>query len=264
MTHAVTTAEDGSFEIKTVAGAYTIEADQAGFVKKGRQLELKGGETMSTEIILRPRPKQPVAEVTKNMIVVRQSVHFLTGEARLAPDAAAVLDNIVDVLVDNEVSVKNLARFATKNAFYSEAVQVNGFWHVKIVKGYPCEPPQEKAAGGRPAEAGIAAEEPTREVEKDVFLVIATETMGKDETLGRTLMKGFFETMKVYREVPHTIFFMNTGVKLTTTNDETIPLLKEIEEMGVEIFSCGTCLDYFNLTSELKVGFRGGTPGSSS
>ena len=73
------------------------------------------------------------------------------------------------------------------------------------------------------------------------------------------LLKPFFETIKVTKEIPHTIFFLNVGVRLTTTNKEIIPLLKELEDMGVEIFSCGTCLKHYNLESELKVGYRGTT-----
>lgn len=94
---------------------------------------------------------------------------------------------------------------------------------------------------------------------KDVLLVVGTDTMGKEEELGKILMKAFFETIKVTRELPHTIFFLNAGVKLTTTNDETIPILKDLEGMGVEIFSCGTCLKYYGLEDSLKVGVRGST-----
>jgi len=83
--------------------------------------------------------------------------------------------------------------------------------------------------------------------------------MGKEEKLGKVLMKGFFETMKATKELPHTIFFLNAGVKLTTIENEIIPLLRDIEAMGVEIFSCGTCLRYYNLEPELKVGHRGTT-----
>jgi predicted peroxiredoxin len=72
-------------------------------------------------------------------------------------------------------------------------------------------------------------------------------------------MKGFFETMKVTKELPHTMFFLNAGVKLTTVSEEIINLLKEISSMGAEIYSCGTCLKYYNLESELKVGHRGTT-----
>ena len=37
------------------------------------------------------------------------------------------------------------------------------------------------------------------------------------------------------------IFFLNAGVRLTTKSQEIVPLLKEIEARGVEIYSCGTC-----------------------
>ena len=73
------------------------------------------------------------------------------------------------------------------------------------------------------------------------------------------LVKGFFETMKVTGEIPHTIFFLNAEVKLTTENEEIIPVLKDLEAMDEEIFSCGICLKYYNLESGLKVGYRGTT-----
>ncbi len=83
--------------------------------------------------------------------------------------------------------------------------------------------------------------------------------MGKDQDLGRILMKAYFETMKTYKQLPHTMVFLNAGVKLTSVNEEIMPLLKEIEAMGVEVYSCGTCLKHYGLESELKVGFRGTT-----
>lgn len=154
-----------------------------------------------------------------------------------------IQEGIVEILVDNEASVGNLTRFAKKNAFYSETTKENNYWRIKIVKGYPCE----------------ISEEEKKVTEKDILLVIASDSMGKEEELGKILMKAFFETMKVTKEIPHTMFFLNAGVKLTTINEEIIPILKDIEAMGVEIFSCGTCLKYYNLESELKVGYRGTT-----
>ena len=153
-------------------------------------------------------------------------------------------EGIVDVLVDNEASVGNLSRFATKNAFYSETIKADNYWRVKIVKGYPCELP---------------VEEEKKEPEKEILLIIGSDVMGKEDDLGKILMKAFFETVKVTKEIPHTIFFLNAGVKLTTVNEEIVPILKELETMGVEIFSCGTCLKHYKLESELKVGYRGTT-----
>lgn len=156
-----------------------------------------------------------------------------------------ISDGTLDILVDNEASVKNLTRFANKNGFYTENIKEDNYWRVKIVKGYPCEiaPETETQAPGPQPQA--------------YFLIVATDTIGKDEELGKILIKAFFETMKVTKELPKSIFFLNAGVKLTTINEELIPILKEIEAMGVEIFSCGTCLKYYDLESELKVGFRG-------
>lgn len=152
-------------------------------------------------------------------------------------------EGIVTVLVDNEFSVKNLSKFASKNAWYSEVSREDTYWKVKIVKGYPCDVPSQESP----------------EQEKDLLLIVGSDSMGEEKELGLTLMKGFFETMKVYKEVPHTIVFLNSGVKLTTVHTEIAHIIKEIESLGVEIYSCGTCLKYFNLESELKVGYRGTT-----
>ncbi len=164
-------------------------------------------------------------------------------------------EGILEILVDNEASVKNLTRFANKNGYYTENTKEDNYWRVKIVKGYPCEispaePQTEKSTLTSPLK--MESSQPS-----DYFLIVATDTIGKEEELGRILMKSFFETMKVTKELPKTIFFLNAGVRLTTINEEIIPILKEIESMGVEIFSCGTCLKYYNLESELKVGYRG-------
>ena len=156
-----------------------------------------------------------------------------------------ISEGIVEVIVDNEASAENLVSFAKGNAFYPETTKDGRDWRVKIVKGYVCAP-------GTASEKGSTAG-------KDLLLVVGTDTMGKEEELGRVLMKAYLETMKTYKQLPHTIFFLNAGVKLTTTNAETVPLLKDIEAMGVEIYSCGTCLRHYNLESQLKVGKRGTT-----
>jgi selenium metabolism protein YedF len=179
----------------------------------------------------------------------------------LAEEALSGMDEvIVNILVDNEASVKNLARFASKNGFYSENSKEDGYWKVRIVKGYPCEVPAGQAVPGNAQKGLPEATLPMDETPvKDVLLIIGSDTMGKDETLGKVLIKGFFETMKVTKEIPHTIFFLNTAVKLTTTDEEIITILQDLEKMGVEIFSCGTCLKHYDLEKSLKVGYRGTT-----
>ncbi len=178
-------------------------------------------------------------------------------------------EGIIEILVDNEAAVKNLSRFASKNSFYSEVIQEDNYWRVKIAKGYPCETEirghpelvsgsQEMLKQVQHDTSGVQSSE-LRDEEKDILLIIGTDALGKEEGLGKILMKGFFETMKVTKEIPHTIFFLNAGVKLTTIEGTIIPILKDIEAMGVEMYSCGTCLKHYNLESELKAGHRGTT-----
>ncbi len=156
-----------------------------------------------------------------------------------------IAEGIVEVIVDNEASADNLELFAKGNAFFSDTVRQGKDWRVKIVKGYACAPAPET--------------QKAPETGQDLLLVVGTDTMGKEEELGKVLMKAYFETMTAYRQVPDTIFFLNAGVKLTTTNEEIAKILKEIETLGVEIYSCGTCLKHYGLENKLKVGHRGTT-----
>ena len=151
-----------------------------------------------------------------------------------------IKEGIIEVLVDNEESAMNVAGFAAQNALFAETRKEGRNWKVKIVKGYACQ---------------VNAKAP--EKKKSLLLVVGSDIMGREEDLGKILMKAFFETMKVYKQLPHTIFFLNTGVYLTTTNADIAGLLQEMEKLGVEIYSCGTCLTKYNLESKLAVGHRG-------
>ena len=152
------------------------------------------------------------------------------------------------MLVDNEESALNVSGYAAQHGMFAETTREGKDWKVKVVKGYTCK---------TSSESGVQSAELKRK--KTLMLIIGTDSLGKDEDLGKKLIKGFFDTMKVYKQLPHTMFFLNAGVKLTTVNEETVGVLKEIADLGVEIYSCGTCLKHYNLESELKVGNRGTT-----
>ncbi|MGO9566987.1 MAG: DsrE family protein, partial [Desulfomonilaceae bacterium] len=48
--------------------------------------------------------------------------------------------------------------------------------------------------------------------------------------------------------------FINSGVKLTTIDEEGAEAISMLEEKGVEILSCGTCLQHFGIEDKLRVG----------
>jgi selenium metabolism protein YedF len=158
-------------------------------------------------------------------------------------------EGIIEVLMDNEESALNVSGYAAQNGMFAETKKDGKDWKVRVVKGCACKANAD--FGMRNAEL--------KDKTKTLLLIMGTDSLGKDEDLGKKLVKGFFDTMKVYKQLPHTIFFLNAGVKLTTVNDETAGVLREIEAMGVEIYSCGTCLKHYDLESSLKVGNRGTT-----
>ncbi|MEL7371264.1 MAG: OmpA family protein [Myxococcota bacterium] len=95
------TAEDGGFEFKGTQGAYSLSVEKEGYLAKAKSFELNAGETISADVLLRARPQQELVEVKGDRIILRGKVHFITAEARLDPDAATLLDNLVDFLVRN-------------------------------------------------------------------------------------------------------------------------------------------------------------------
>ncbi len=166
-----------------------------------------------------------------------------------------IKEGIIEVLVDNEESALNVAGFAVLNALFAESKKEGRDWRVKIVKGYDCKVQSSEASPQSRLDMGPVKREEAQK--KSLLLIVGSDIMGREEYLGKTLMKAFFETMKVYKQLPHTIFFLNTGVYLTTTDVDIAGLLQEMEKMGVEIYSCGTCLTKYNLESKLAVGHRG-------
>ena len=72
--------------------------------------------------------------------------------------------------------------------------------------------------------------------------------------MGHVLIKGFLFAVTQLDELPKTMLFYNGGAKLTTEGSESLEDLKSLEAQGVEIMTCGTCLDYYGLKEKLKVG----------
>lgn len=104
----------------------------------------------------------------------------------------------------------------------------------------------------------IADEDITCDVEipkgKEVIAIMSNRIGSGNDELGAVLIKGFLFTLTESKPLPKSVLFLNGGVELTTKNEATVEHIKKLEDLGVEILSCGTCLDYYGLKEELKVG----------
>ncbi len=149
-------------------------------------------------------------------------------------------EGIITVLVDNVASKENVKRFAQRMGCTVDVAEKDGVFELRIVKGYTCQLPQ--------------VQEEAREGEEGPVILITSDKLGEEEELGRLLMKGFLSTLREATHRPSRLLFMNTGVFLTVEDSPVLGVLKELEAKGVEIYSCGTCLDYFGLKDRLAVG----------
>lgn len=100
-----------------------------------------------------------------------------------------------------------------------------------------------------------------QESEKDtppasnMLLIVAGESLGRgEESLGKTLMKGFFHNLKLVKPLPKCIIFINRGVMLTSETSDIIADLNALWERGVEILSESASLEFYNLKNMLSVG----------
>ncbi|MCB6367659.1 sulfurtransferase-like selenium metabolism protein YedF [Intestinibacillus massiliensis] len=90
---------------------------------------------------------------------------------------------------------------------------------------------------------------------KKIAIMIAADVIGAgDEELGHNLMKSYIYSLTEADVKPETIMFLNKGVYLTTKNSPVLDLIKQLEADGVEILSCGACLDFYQLNDGLEVG----------
>ena len=89
----------------------------------------------------------------------------------------------------------------------------------------------------------------------NTVVVIASDRMGEgNDELGKVLIKGFIYAVSQLDTLPKAILFYNGGATLTTEGSDSLKDLKEMEAQGVEILTCGTCLDYYQLKDKLAVG----------
>ena len=126
----------------------------------------------------------------------------------------------IEVLVDNEIAVQNVTKM-----------------------GEACAAKDSEEVSCIPDKRG------------STIVVVSSDRMGSgNDELGKVLMKGFLFAVTQLDELPKTMLFYNGGATLTTEGSDSLEDLKSLEAQGVEIMTCGTCLDYYGLKEKLAVG----------
>ena len=150
----------------------------------------------------------------------------------------------VEVLVDNEIAVQNLTKMAQQKGYtYSAEKLAEREYRVLFTVGEPAP------------ETSAAPEACTPDARTDAMATTASDKMGEGaEELGKTLLKAFVFSLTQQEKLPKTMLFYNGGAALTCEGSPMLEDLRALEAEGVEILTCGTCLNFYGLTERLAVG----------
>jgi selenium metabolism protein YedF len=141
-----------------------------------------------------------------------------------------------EIIVDNEVAKNNVSKFAESNGFICEVKENEGIYHLFICK------------------ENVSCDN-NKDDEDNLVIIVSTDKLGQgNDELGALLMKSYFFALSEADKIPKDLIFLNAGVKLTTEGSESLDSIKKLHAKGVNVLSCGTCLDFYNLKDKLQVG----------
>ncbi|WP_370775687.1 sulfurtransferase-like selenium metabolism protein YedF [Roseburia sp.] len=159
---------------------------------------------------------------------------------------------VVETLVDNEIAVQNLTKMANQKGYGVKSEKIaEGQYKVTMEIGEGSVN-QSDAMSATDTEKEICT---PNAIHGNTVVVISADHMGEGaEELGKVLIKGFIYALTEQDVLPKTMLFYNGGAKLTCEESPTLEDLKSLEAQGVEILTCGTCLNHYGLTDKLQVG----------
>lgn len=141
-------------------------------------------------------------------------------------------------IVDNEIAKENVLRLANSMGLSAIVSDEDGIFRIEIKKSKDA--------------AAIVTPAPHL---KHTTLLVKSDLFGEGEqALGQVLMKSFFHALTESPVLPREIFFVNSAVRLTCLGSTLLARLQDLENKGVQIFSCGTCLDFYHLQDKLAIG----------
>lgn len=163
-------------------------------------------------------------ECPKPVINTKKALDSANGEA-------------LQIIVDNEIAKENVSKFLSGQNVKFDLINKEGIFYIET--------------------EGVTMEESVKSEKSNLtgeVILFSNDKMGQgDDKLGEALMKSFMFALSE-SNLPSAMLFVNGGVKLTTEGSDVIDTIKELESKGVEVLSCGTCLDFYELKDKLQVG----------
>ncbi len=162
----------------------------------------------------------------------------------LAKQAITGGADLFTILVDNSTAVENLKRLAGNQGYTAHVNEREGGVFAL-----------DFARTGAPLPEAEAAPIVCSAPGGDWAVFVGRDIVGDgDRELGTNLMRMFFYTLTQSGGRPGAVLFMNAGVKLPTLDEQVAEHLATLQAQGTQVLVCGTCLNFYGLTDQLKVG----------
>ncbi|MFW5753790.1 MAG: sulfurtransferase-like selenium metabolism protein YedF, partial [Marinilabiliaceae bacterium] len=151
---------------------------------------------------------------------------------------------------DNETSYENLMRFLSDIGTSPSAEKKEGVYHIDAIR------PEDQLSEEKEPDPDSYCMVPGQSPGHSSYVVVArSNKMGEgDDELGALLIRGYFNALKAMDDLPAHILLFNSGVWLTLKDSDTAGALGELEDRGVSIIVCGTCVDYYQIKDKIGVG----------
>lgn len=149
----------------------------------------------------------------------------------------------IAIVTDNETACSNLIGYLAEMQLTPEIVRSEGSTTLTIIT------PEQL---GDPTNAECSITSPHG---ADYAVVVKSLTMGDgDPELGRMLLRAFINSLTEADRLPSTIVLYNDGVRIALEGSDTAVTLEELEQRGVSVLVCGTCVDFYGLKPSIAVG----------
>ena len=86
-------------------------------------------------------------------------------------------------------------------------------------------------------------------------VIIKSDVMGLDPPeLGAKMLGSYLRKLCVADPKPSSLVFYGTGVKLLAEGSCVLDALEILRDAGVDLVACGTCVGFFEIRDQLKLG----------
>ena len=149
----------------------------------------------------------------------------------------------LSILLNSQASKENVLRFLSSQGLKPEFSELEGEFEIVVLKENN-DLSNEKDF--------VYNSDKNATCKKILFL--KADSVGNGE-LGKKLIVGFLDTLKSADNAPSAIICVNEAVLINTNSEHTAhKAMKELENKGIEVISCGSCLEFYGKTKDLKLG----------